>query len=517
MPEQKREREQHRGWQKPGWIDLVCGLLLTAAGGALLTLFSSTTSPLFPGYYGTDSATFQLGGRIWANGGVMYRDFFDHKGPFIFFVDMLGEKLWPDRTGIFVLQIVFLGVSLYFLYRTARLALGVPAAFAAALLSGFYVFTWEGDGCNVCEDYCLPFLAAAFYLLLRWLQTCPSGSEKGKKAVPHPPAAAFVYGLAFGIGMMTRMTNGFSICAAVACVVVYLIAGRQWANLGWNALAFTGGTALACVPFLLYFAAKGALGDMLFATFTFNFEYLLYGGTTTETVPETAWVLRALLKSLPVWLTAAAGVWLLARRRAVYGVTLLVTALATMALVLKMNVAYQHYQIVNLPFLAVGTAAMADALRGMQKKTLQRAGAACTLAALAVCAAIAGNTFRSQWAWKDGPGRDWLTGLNSEEGALLQSVPAEDRDSVAGFNIQTSSYLAAGVMPCYKYTVLLNWQMKISPRLRAEVTAQYASCRAKWVLTSSMKKDAVQAILDEHYEVVQKVDTYTLYRLKEGA
>ena len=81
--------------------------LLTAAVTAFLLVFSVTTSPLTPGFYGNDSAVFQLLGRAWKDGHLIYRDLFDHKGPVIFFIDMLGELLLPDRTGIFLIQILF--------------------------------------------------------------------------------------------------------------------------------------------------------------------------------------------------------------------------------------------------------------------------------------------------------------------------------------------------------------------------------------------------------------------------
>ena len=37
-----------------------------------------------------DQDFFQFAGKVWAEGGVPYRDIWDQKGPFIFFVNMLG-------------------------------------------------------------------------------------------------------------------------------------------------------------------------------------------------------------------------------------------------------------------------------------------------------------------------------------------------------------------------------------------------------------------------------------------
>ena len=55
-----------------------------------------------------DQDFFQLVGKVWAEGGVPYRDIWDQKGPFIFFVNMLGWKLTGNGYGIVIIECVFL-------------------------------------------------------------------------------------------------------------------------------------------------------------------------------------------------------------------------------------------------------------------------------------------------------------------------------------------------------------------------------------------------------------------------
>ena len=86
------------------------------ASTVFILLFSYSTSPLYPYYYGTDSAQFLTIGKAWALGKIPYIDVFDHKGPLIFFIDMLGFLIsWggvKQTIGIMIIQIVFMSFTL---------------------------------------------------------------------------------------------------------------------------------------------------------------------------------------------------------------------------------------------------------------------------------------------------------------------------------------------------------------------------------------------------------------------
>ena len=64
-------------------------LLLCITACAFVTICSTNTSPLYRGG-NIDDAIFETTGKGWANGYPPYQYFFEHKGPFIFFVNALG-------------------------------------------------------------------------------------------------------------------------------------------------------------------------------------------------------------------------------------------------------------------------------------------------------------------------------------------------------------------------------------------------------------------------------------------
>lgn len=66
--------------------EFILRIVLSVIGILFVCLFSYSTSPLYSGYYGGDSAQFLTIGKAWMLGKIPYKEMFDHKGPFIFLV-----------------------------------------------------------------------------------------------------------------------------------------------------------------------------------------------------------------------------------------------------------------------------------------------------------------------------------------------------------------------------------------------------------------------------------------------
>ena len=141
-------------------------LAVLALAAAFVLRFSYSTSFLYPGYCGFDSAIFQTIGKYWAEGVTPYARLFDHKGPLIFFVDAVGYWL-HGRAGILVVQTVSLAVTVWGLYRLGRTGLSRPWAAGAAALALVYLARTFDEG-NMTEEYSLPFLAVSLYLAAHW-------------------------------------------------------------------------------------------------------------------------------------------------------------------------------------------------------------------------------------------------------------------------------------------------------------------------------------------------------------
>lgn len=56
-------------------------------------------------------------------GYLPYRDFFDQKGPYLFFIQWLAQIIWSGRVGIFILEVLSVASSCFLCYKTASLFL----------------------------------------------------------------------------------------------------------------------------------------------------------------------------------------------------------------------------------------------------------------------------------------------------------------------------------------------------------------------------------------------------------
>lgn len=116
-------------------------VILWILAASFVLLRSYSTSFLFPDIYGNDSAQFQIIGRMWGKGKLPYTDCFDHKGPIIFFINMIGYMITGNSNGILFLQAVFMFFTLLAIYSICRndrywLMIVLASLFTIAFIAG---------------------------------------------------------------------------------------------------------------------------------------------------------------------------------------------------------------------------------------------------------------------------------------------------------------------------------------------------------------------------------------------
>lgn len=69
-----------------------------------------------------DSSVFIYGSNLIKEGKVLYKDFFDHKGPILYIIELIGLGLANGNTvGIWVVEVIFMFINLCLLYKISRL------------------------------------------------------------------------------------------------------------------------------------------------------------------------------------------------------------------------------------------------------------------------------------------------------------------------------------------------------------------------------------------------------------
>lgn len=158
-------------------------LLIFLISAAFVMLFSYSTSIFYPNYYGSsyggDAAQFLTIGKAWAEGKIPYKEMFDHKGPIIFFIDMLGFLFFGSKSGIMIFQIVFIFATCIFLYKIAMLSgKKSPQYGIIAIVVSLIVLKASYCNGNSVEEYCLPFITVSVYFQVEFLSQYSSGSKK---------------------------------------------------------------------------------------------------------------------------------------------------------------------------------------------------------------------------------------------------------------------------------------------------------------------------------------------------
>ena len=231
-----------------------------------LLVFSLWTSPFYKNWYGCDASFFTMAGRAILNGYVPYRDFFDLKGPYFFFIEALGQLIVKGRTGAFVMQVLALFATLIIMIKTCRLFLSCKKT---AVIVSFFLFfhastLWGG---NTLEEFMLPLNLLAIYLTVKDI--------KGNARIR--PLTAMITGGCFGVILFAKVTVGAPIIGLVIAIIIYFTRSKRIFELVSYLIYALFGVLIAITPVFIYFYYHKTLTDMLYAVFVFAFKRSLEG------------------------------------------------------------------------------------------------------------------------------------------------------------------------------------------------------------------------------------------------
>ena len=467
------------------------GLALAGAALAFLLVFSWSSSPLTPTNDGSDAAFFRLVGEGMLEGRLPYRDYFDNKGPWLFFLEALGQWICRGRLGVLLVQwvnwfwVLFLADRLL---REASSSLKLRLPGLAGLLCFAALTLQEG---NLTEEYALPFLLFSLLLGVRYLK-----NHSGK---PLPLGHGLWYGFAFGFLAFERITNAALVCALVLTLALILIHSRQWKSLLSSGLAFLGGAALAVLPPCLYYLSKGLLGEMLSQVFLFGFSYARESGLGEQIRNALSHFPRLLplvfpLLALPLGFSREEkkGRWLLLSGVCVF---------ATLCAVLMGN-GYYHYYELGLPLIALGLFFLGKTK--IRCRQILAAGLA-----LALLVTQAGD-FRTLGY------RTRLYLTQREQGsygqdaqALSRLIPEENREEVLCWDLMPDVYVLASLQPCLRYCAWQEHYLSLNPDLAGEIAENGEKIR--YLITASGQA-VPECLQGWEWDRVQETENFLLWR-----
>ena len=197
----------------------------------------------------TDWQVYALGGKVLNSGGRMYLDFFDHKGPFVFFIYAFGWWLWPDYMGTWIIESSIFICALWVFWTGVFRRFGNLSA-CFAVLSVLSIKLSVGDYGRP-ESFALELAILSLGLLLcrlSWARCC-------------------VVGAACAVTFFMKQTL---ICPYVG-IFLFLALSQRGKRFLFLLGAFCVSFLLVFLGVMLYMYSTGVLNEYWRDCFVFNF------------------------------------------------------------------------------------------------------------------------------------------------------------------------------------------------------------------------------------------------------
>ena len=215
---------------------------------------------------GQDNGVFLYGGQQIIAGETPYLEFWDHKGPLIYFINALGLFLGlGSRWGVWIIEFAFLVLTINGLYfiavdrwgRISSLVVLFFWFFSMKKVGSYYHF---GDS-NYIETYGLLF---AVWAIAFWLQAL-----KQKKIGPE----YFFIGIMAGLSFALR-PNNIAVYLSIALIeMIVTVRKRNYAEYIKRMGILLLGFLLVGALILAWFWMKGAVSQLVDAVFVYNMAY----------------------------------------------------------------------------------------------------------------------------------------------------------------------------------------------------------------------------------------------------
>lgn len=195
--------------------------------------------------------------RCMLRGDVLYKDIYEHKGPYHYFLYCFG-LIFSDKTltGVYLIELVLFACFAYIVLKTMQLFCqkGFLSYIVTALIAVSATVTRAFAAGGECEELSLVFVAFAFYAAIK----------RHFRKITEIESNSLV--LLIGISFALVFWSKYTLTGAFAgyCVSI-LVEGSIKKDLKFvvnSAKWFLIGTAIGSLPIILYFAVNGAIKDV---------------------------------------------------------------------------------------------------------------------------------------------------------------------------------------------------------------------------------------------------------------
>lgn len=439
----------------------------------------------------------------------MYRDYFDIKGPIFFFWEAFGQFLHKDRLGIFLLQVICSVVASFFVYKIARFYGLTKNRLIAVFVIYYMVYGVALWGGNTVEEYCLPLNLACIYFGIQFLYKVRESTD-----------IAYFFGITFAICLFSKVTVCAPMGAIVFVVFITLIRQKEWNRLLKCILYFCFGTLTVLLPVVIYFAARGALNEMLLCAFKIAFAR----STDFYVGIDWNWEKPILICYFAIILGLFGYIFNPMDKRETIDGAILCSLGGITAISLHLGTPFDYYFISTLPVLVFVSVFIFKNMHSLVREhepdmsgLFMKRMVFGIVAIMIVLSTYWGRTWdkikenydlcvHKSEMWNYDACRD-----------IFSLIPEDERDGVFGIESGMIVYEVNQKLPCNRYPVNMPYFCELYEPAESEIISDLENNCPKWVMTediSELENDNIKVYVIQHYDRLSDIGNNTLWRRK---
>lgn len=303
----------------------------------ILAFFIAEKSPQSLFHHGQtdiDQSVYQHVANVIKDGGMPYKDTFDHKGPLIYLIYFLGSSI-ESTHGVWLFELLAVTITVFFLYKIARLTkCSKPASIIATAIA---VSPWIGNFYDpaMTEEFALPFCTISLYIFLDLL-------INNRITALRSILCGFCFG---GVLMLRPNMVAIWIIFSIAALIYYL-KQKRIKDLFKTIFSFLLGIIIFIIPILIWIIKGGAFNDFVDQYILFNLEYSKVSAQTSLFSTLKFFITPIILSFIPAFYFAF-------KKRTISTIACLLYLLLSILLCSMSQKLYPHYGIVLIPALII--------------------------------------------------------------------------------------------------------------------------------------------------------------------
>lgn len=470
---------------------------------AVVMSFTATNNPFLIGNTGIDSSVFNYVGKVIRNGGMPYRDTFDHKGPLIYLIDALGQLI-HEHLGIWFIELTVIFMIFILAYKIAKFTGCNNTRALFVVLACMLSLALYFEGGNFVEEYACLFIMLQLYIFMLFFYDREISAFH-----------LIISGICFGAVCLLRINMVALWIVMCIGVVIKCIKDKKPQMLIRFIIWFLTGVCIIALPVIIWLIAGNAFKPFMEDYFSFNFLYSSY--SENGRLISIGKSIGSFFLTPPVLLSVFFLTLISFKGKKLFDWLSLATLLLSIVLSCMAGRNYLHYGMIFCPLITYAfslalTSEHILQLRIFKHKVRLFLGIGIALVLCIIGLAIIGFPIKALVNKVMGM---YKTKYFSDSKAIAEIVAAnsDKDDKIVVLGTNDIIYLLSDRMASSKYSYQVPI-LTINPDKKQEFITEIERLDTEIIVTdqSSSVKSFIEDIIAEHYTLIRTYDQTEIYK-----